>query len=160
VRGASQHAHDQPVVVEPGEVRGCRPGGIEFGVGGAGLGRRADNAGADEGAAGHGDHRGDAFNRLRAQRVAVDIDGFLVGGAEHAGQALRQCERVARRHDRKQEIALRQLRVGHRGHAGRFCAGRARLAAAGKRGEDVYLALGQAAADRGAHIARRDDGNG
>ncbi len=157
---AFQHAHDQAVVVELGEQAGGRTGGVEFGVGAARLWRRADDGGADEGAAGRADHVGDIEHGIRADRVAFHVNRLLVGGGEHGSKPFGQGERVARRHDGEQEVGFGQLRIGHRGHAGGIGAGRARRAAAGERGQHFDLVFGQAGAHRAAHIARRDDGDG
>jgi hypothetical protein len=98
--------------------------------------------------------------RRRAHRVALDIDRLLVGGGKHRRQPLRQRQRLARRHNGEQEIRLHELRIGDRAHAGLARALLAGRAAAGKRSEHGNAVFGQAAADAGAHVARRDDGDG
>src|SRR6185437_9222419 len=130
-----------------------------FGIDRARLWRRADDAGADEGATGFTDHVRDLQHGTRADRIAFDVNRFLVGSGQHGDQALGEAQRVARRDDRHQEIRFGQLRVGHRGHAGGARAFGACLAAAGERGQHPHVVLGQALGNAGAHIAGRDEGD-
>ena len=72
------------------EARRVGTGGVEARTGVAGLGRRADDAGIDEGRAGRRDRGGDALDRARADRVAIDEDRLAVAGGERVREPPRQ----------------------------------------------------------------------
>jgi predicted nuclease with RNAse H fold len=77
-----------------------------------------------------------------------------------AAASIGASRRLARRHDRQQEIGLAELRVGDRAHAGCARTLFTRGAATGERGEHGDAVLVEALSHAGAHIAGRDDGDG
>src|SRR5262249_60693937 len=83
--GTAEDADIEPESLQRGETRRVRSGGIEARTGVIRLGRRADDAGVNEGRTGRRDDGGDALGGTRAHRVAVDVDRLAVAGSERRG---------------------------------------------------------------------------
>ena len=157
--GPREHADVETEVLELGEARRVRAGGVEARTGIAWLGRGADDAGVDEGRAGRRDGGGDALHRRRAHRVAVDEHRLAVAGGERGREPLRQRDRVAGRQDGQDEIGCCDLLVAGGHHAGGLGA-RGRLGAAAlERGQHLEAVIGEPLSDGSAHHPRRDDGD-
>jgi hypothetical protein len=135
-------------------------GDIEHRPFAAGLRRRADNPAIDERRTRRRDDFANACDGRGRDRIAVDEDRLPRGGGEMRRHPLGEGDRITRRHDREDEIGSNQRRVLDGLHARGFRALRACCAAAGKRGRDAHPVLGEPAADRGAHIAGRNDRHG
>src|SRR5207245_10653573 len=87
-------------------ARGTR--GIDRGPAVAGARRPADDPAIDEFGAGRLDDRRDALGGLRADRIAIDVDGLLRQGREGRSQLARQALGLAGRQDRQEEIGTLQ----------------------------------------------------
>src|SRR5262249_48292231 len=118
-----------------------------------------DDAGIDERRAGGGDDRRDVDHGFRAHGVAVDIDRFLVAGAQNGREALAQSERLAGGHDREDEIGRRRVLLAPGKHPGRARPRRAGVAASLETGRDLQPMLDQALADAASHHPGRNDCN-
>ena len=110
-------------------------------------------------AAGRREHRGDARDGARADRVAVHIDRLSRAAAQRRGKALGEATASPGRDDRQDDVGRRDRRIVHRAHP--RCRARAAdaPAAPGKRRRDLDPARGQAGGDGAAHGARRDHGD-